>query len=140
MTATLWNVAAFGWTCVGRQQHANTTVDTWTAGHDVLVLVWENEATAVAAVLNGEVLDTDGIEARVTGGPADDSAALFDRVRQHADTGKDRISIELAGLFGCAYGVMTTSTPAALGGPVIPLSLRARLHNLALAVLSTPAS
>lgn len=136
MTATLWNVAAFGWTCIGRHQVANTTVDTWTAGHDVLVLVWENEATVVAGVLNGEVIDHGEIEERVASGPADESAQLFDRAAQHAEHGEGRMSTELAHVFEAAR-ISEQHRPGS--AVALPLRLRASLHNLALAVLSTPA-
>jgi hypothetical protein len=139
MTATLWNVAAFGWTCIGRHQVANTTVDTWTAGHDVLVLVWENEATVVAGVLNGEVIEHDEIGERVANGPADESVELFARAAQHVDRGEGRMSTELARVFEAARKVSSPNLTAIDGGPVLPLRLRTTLHHLALAVLSTPA-
>jgi hypothetical protein len=127
----LWNVAAFGWSCVGRQQHANTTVDTWTAGHDVLVLVWENEASVVAAVLNGEVLEPDQI-GQLAEGPADDLEKLLDRVAHRAEAAfAGRVGTELEHLFDA--GRRTVNARGAL-----PLRMRAALHNLALAVLSTP--
>lgn len=144
MTATavpLWNVAAFGWVCIGRHQHADTTVDTWTGGHEVLVLVWSGEANVVAAVLNGEPLDLDDLETEITGGKADDLEDLLDRAAVHAARAyPNRVGTELEQLFDATRRTTNASRRTRPDAPVFvrPLRERAALHNLALAVLSTP--
>lgn len=135
MTATavpLWNVAAFGWVCVGRVRHADTTVDTWTGGHDVLVLVWSGEANVVAAVLNGEPVDIETLPG--DWGAADDTMTVLDRAAHHVnETHPDRMGTELGNLFDSARRTLD-----ARGMDALPLRMRAALHNLALAILSTP--
>lgn len=145
MTTTsvpLWNVAAFGWTCVGRHSVGDTTVDTWSGGHDSLVLVWQGEANVVAAVLNGEALELGELESRIAVyGPADDLETMLDRAESHVrDSLPGRVGTELEKLFESARRTLNAQS-SALGGPApFTLAMRAALHNLALAVLSTPAS
>jgi hypothetical protein len=135
----LWNVAAFGWTCVGRQEHGNTKVDTWTAGHDTLVLVWENEATVVAAILNGETLNQEELDQKFAAlEPADDLEALLDRARAAVSV-PGRVGTELEKLFDSAWRTLNAQSTALGRGPApFTLAMRTVLYNLALAVLSTP--
>jgi hypothetical protein len=142
MTATavpLWNVAAFGWVCVGRQQHGDTTVDTWTAGHDVLVLVWQGEANVVAAVLNGESVELGDLMLVIGAESADDLEQMLERAEHHVrEALPDRVGTELGKLFHSAQRTLNAQSSAPGGPAPFTLHMRAALHNLALAVLSTP--
>lgn len=129
----MWNVAAWGWTCQGETRHGLTTVSTWTRDEQVLVLVFLGECDVQAAVLDGESLALDDIAERITDSErAEDWLGLFDRARQHAERRDDRVGTELAALFEAAE--IATRSP----NIAVPLRLGSRLHNLALAVLSTP--
>lgn len=135
----LWNVAAFGWTCVGRHVHGDTTVDTWTSDEETLVLVWQGEASVVAAVLNGEPLKLLDLQNLTQDGLADELETLLDRAKSHVRGAlQGRVGTELEKLFESAQRSVNAQ-PAAVGGPApFTLSMRAALHNLALAVLSSP--
>ena len=138
-TVTLWNVASFGWVCQSDYSTGLTTVSTWTRDDSVLVLVVLGEAEVQAAVLDGQPLALDDVlETIASDDRLDDPVILFERAQQHAGRRPDRVGTELVALFRSAAKTARMSERQALGGPVIPMAMRAALFNLALAVLSTP--
>jgi hypothetical protein len=141
VTATLWNVAAYGWTCQGETRSGLTTVSTWTRDERVLVLVFLGECEVQAAVLDGEPVDPEKLQRLVAGDENPDPFdVLFDRARAHAEHGDpNRMGTELAALFESARK-LTVPRCGSVQEPVIPMRLRGTLYNLALAVLSTPRS
>jgi hypothetical protein len=139
-TTPLWNVAAWGWVCQGETRHGLTTVSTWTRDDQVLVLVFLGESDVQAAVLDGASLTPEQITEQVCDGEsAVDMADMFDRARHHLESREGRVDTELAGLFEAAWK-LAQPRPDHLAGepPLLPLRLRSRLWNLALAILSTP--
>jgi hypothetical protein len=132
-TVTLWNVAAYGWTCVSEQDFGVTAVSTWTRDEQVLVLVWQGAGDVTAAVLDGEVVPLDRLHETVVADEfLDDSRDILGRAESHA-------SQHIAGRLGDELAtVMDAAAQAERSQRQAPIRLRNSIRNLALAILSSP--
>lgn len=131
-TVTLWNVAAYGWSCVGEQDFGVTAVSTWTRDEQVLVLVWQGNAEVSAAVLDGESIVLDELSALVTSSDhLDNSLNLLVRAEYRATQMTGRLGTELAAVLEATAQAIRRDLPS-------PINLRNSVRNLALAVLSSP--
>jgi len=135
-TVTLWNVAQFGWTCVSENDFGLTAITTWTRDDQVLTLAWQGVAEVSAAILDGHPLPLDDLLQQVAdSGMVDDAATVLERAGDHAMQ-------NIPGRLGPELGqLLTEAAEDANGRNVAQMSRTTRhaLHNVALAVLSTPA-